>query len=148
MANNCFVGIDIITATPEDAERLRDSLAAAKKAADERQEGIFIGCPTRYLFDADTGRIGDTLFISGWVKWGFQDSEVWQFLAWLMKQVTLTDFRMTYDEGGCLLYGEYRYDMKTLTDRYLPQDKFPTGEGDDVDTELAFSKHGVTRIIG
>ena len=148
MANNCFVGIDIITATPEDAERLRDSLAAAKKAADERQEGVFIGCPTRYLFDADIDRSTNALFITGWVKWGFQDSEVWQFLAWLMKQVTLVDFRMTYDEGGCLLYGEYRYDMKTLTDRYLPQDKFPTGEGDDVDTELAFSKHGVTRIIG
>ncbi len=65
-----------------------------------------------------------------------------------MTWAAITDFRMTYDEGGCLLYGEYRYDMKTLTDRYLPQDKFPTGEGDDVDTAKAFAKYGVTRIIG
>ena len=148
MANNCFVNIDITTITAIDAGRFCRKFKAAKKAADEKQVGMYIGCKTRYLFDAKIDRRGDRIFIGGWVKWGFIDAEVWMFLVWLMKEAGIKDFRMHYDEGGALLYGEYYYDGQTLNDRYLPQEHFPTGEGDDVDIEKAFELHGEIRHIG
>ena len=148
MANNCFVNIDITTITAIDAGRFCRKFKAAKKAADEKQVGMYIGCKTRYLFDAKIDRNGDRILISGWVKWGFIDAEVWMFLVWLMKEAGIKDFRMRYDEGGALLYGEYHYDGQTLTDRYLPQEHFPTGEGDDVDIEKAFELHSEIRHIG
>ena len=148
MANNCFVRIEITAFTAKDAGRFCRKLNAAKKAADVNLEGVYIGCRGRYLFDAKIERNGDKIFIRGWVKWGFADAEVWMFLLWLMKEAGVKDLRMGYNEGGCLLYGEYHYDGQTLTDRYLPQEYFPSNEGDDVDTEKAFSEYGVTRIIG
>ena len=148
MANNCFVDIDITTASEEDAERLHKILTAAKKDADSRGEGFFIGCEKRYMFEAEIITHGNIVSVNGWVKWGFEDIEVWKFLAWLMARARVKDFRMRYDEGGCLLYGEYHYDLKILTDRYLPQDCFPSGEHDDVDTEKAWEQHGVVRIVG
>ena len=146
MANNCFVDIDITTASEEDAERLHKILTAAKKDADSRGEGFFIGCEKRYMFEAEIITHGNIVSISGWVKWGFEDTEVWKFLAWLMDRAGVRDFSMKYDECGALLYGEYRYDLKNLTDRYLPQDHYPTEE--DGDVEKAFQQYGVTRFLG
>ena len=147
MANNCFVNIEITACTENDAGRLHEILTAAKKAADEKQAGVYIGCDSRYLFDAKFDLRGERLGIFGWVKWGFSDIEVWKFLAWLMARTAIKDFRMRYDECGALLYGEYHYDMHMLTDRRLPQEHYPV-DGDAADAEKAFEQFDVIRYIG
>ena len=146
MANNCFVDIDITVASPEEARKLFKILTEAKWAADREERGIYIGSERRYLFDAEIVQSGSVVSVCGWVKWGFDDTEVWQFLAWLMARAGVRDFRMKYDECGALLYGEYHYDLKNLTDRYLPQDYYPAEE--DGDVKMAFQQYGVTRFLG
>ena len=146
MANNCFVDIDITVASPEEAGKLFKILTEAKWAADREERGIYIGSERRYLFETEIAQSGSVVSICGWVKWGFDDIEVWQFLAWLMARAGVRDFRMKYDECGALLYGEYHYDLKNLTDRYLPQDYYPAEE--DGDVKKAFQQYGVTRFLG
>ncbi len=146
MANNCFVDIDITVTSPEEAGKLFKILTEAKWAADREERGIYIGSERRYLFETEIAQSGSVVSVYGWVKWGFDDTEVWQFLAWLMARAGVRDFRMKYDECGALLYGEYHYDLKNLTDRYLPQDYYPAEE--DGDVKKAFQLYGVTRFLG
>ena len=51
MENNCFVGIQIVTFSAADGERLHECLKAEKAAA--KDSGVFIGCQHRYLFGAE-----------------------------------------------------------------------------------------------
>ena len=132
--------------TAEEAGKLFKILTEAKWAADREERGIYIGSERRYLFDAEIAQSGSVVSVYGWVKWGFDDTEVWQFLAWLMARAGVRDFRMKYDECGALLYGEYHYDLKNLTDRYLSQDYYPAEE--DGDVKKAFQQYGVTRFLG
>ena len=146
MANNCMVGITVTTFTEADGGRLHDILTEAKILADKKQEGIFIGCKSRYLFDAEFFRDRDTVQIFGGVKWGFSDEEVKTFLAWLKAQTGVKELRIDYDEPGCLLYGEYHYADGKLTKRYLPETNYPEDDGVSdfgITLESALKKHGI-----
>ena len=146
MANNCMVGITVTTFTESDGERLHDILTAAKMIADKKQEGVFIGCPNRYLFDGKFFRDRDTVEIFGWVKWGFSDEEVKTFLAWLMVQAGVKELRIDYDEPGCLLYGNYTYAANVLVKCCLPEINYPEDDGSDgfgITLESALKKYGV-----
>ena len=146
MANNCMVGITVTTFTEADGERLHDILTAAKMIADKKQEGVFIGCQNRYLFDGKFFRDRDTVEIFGWVKWGFSDEEVKTFLAWLMVQAGVKELRIDYDEPGCLLYGNYTYVANVLVKCCLPEINYPEDDGSDgfgITLESALKKYGV-----
>ena len=150
MANNCVVGIQIITNNAADGKRLYDCLKTEKAAADAQNSGLFIGCRSRYLFDAEFFRDRDTLVIFGWVKWGFTDEEVKTFIAWLMAQSGCKLFHMSYDEPGTLLYGDYTYAGDVLIKRELPEINYPQDNGEeDFGTilESEFKKYGVAREI-
>mgnify|MGYP003307585188 CR=1 FL=1 len=55
MANNCMVGIQIITATEANGEKLHDILTGVKILADKKREGIFIGCKSQFPAGAMSG---------------------------------------------------------------------------------------------
>ena len=150
MANNCMVGIQIVTTTETDGEKLHGILTSAKMIADKKREGVYIGCERRYLFDAQIFRDRDTVQVFGWVKWGFSDDEVKSFIAWLKTQVEIKELRINYDECGCLLYGEYRYADEKLTQRYLPAEHFPDDDDSDhfgIELESALKRYGITEEI-
>ena len=150
MANNCVVGISVTTFNDACGGKLHDILTAAKMIADKKQEGIFIGCPNRYLFDGQFFRDRDTVEIFGWVKWGFSDDEVKTFLARLTVQAGVKELRIDYDEPGCLLYGEYHYADGKLTKRYLPETNYPEDDGVSdfgITLESALKKYGVAEEV-
>ena len=147
MANNCIVGITVTTFTEADGGRLYDLLTGAKILADKKQEGIFIGCKSRYLFDAEFFRDRDTVQIFGWVKWGFSDDEVKTFLAWLKAQTGVKELRIDYDEPGCLLYGNYTYAGKKLIKCSLPETNYPEDDGISdfgITLESALKRYGMS----
>lgn len=150
MANNCMVGIQIVTTTETDGEKLHGILTSAKMTADKKREGVYIGCERRYLFDAQIFRDRDTVQVFGWVKWGFSDDEVKSFIAWLKTQVEIKELRINYDEYGCLLYGEYRYAGNKLVKCSLPEINYPEDDGDSdfgITLESALKRYGITEEI-
>ena len=50
MANNCCVGIQIVTCNADCGEYLYDHLKVAKMAADAEKTGLYIGCRERRRF--------------------------------------------------------------------------------------------------
>jgi len=57
---------------------------------------------------------------------------------------------LRYEEGGCLLYGEYIYSAGTLSCRELPVSHYPDATDSDSDQEhlqQAFERYGTTRLI-
>lgn len=156
MANNCIVGISLATDSENSAANLEIMFNEASSAARKKNEGMFIGSTARYLFDSEVHRDRKTLFVAGWVKWGFSNDEVKEFLTWLKKQSVISTMHIDYEEPGNLAYGEYDFDGKTLKHHYLPESAYPDAEKfedeeDDqkfaVALESAIKSHGVTEEI-
>ena len=150
MANNCCVGIQIVTCNADCGEYLYDHLKVAKMAADAEKTGLYIGCRERRLFDTEIFRDGDTLFIPGWFRSGFTDADVKTVIAWLTVQAGCKEFRMSYDDRGNHLFGEYSYAGGVLVKCHLPEINYPEDTGDrdfGITLESALKKYGVAQEI-
>ena len=150
MENNCFVGIQIVTFSAADGERLYDCLKAEKAAAKAKDSGVFIGCQHRYLFGAEIFRDRDTIVIFGWVKQSFTDEEVKSFIAWLKTRAGCREFRMNYNAPVSHLYGDYTYAGNVLVKCDLPEINYPEDDGDrdfGITLESELKKYGEAREI-
>lgn len=124
MANICSVNIKVKTPDESAAQTLSEKLTDLEKEADAQHVGLFVGSQ-RYLFDATIENCGNAVMIDGWVKWGFSDDEVIAFIKFLRKIAPVAECYIKYEEGGCLLYGEFQYDGTMLADCYLPEEDYP-----------------------
>lgn len=136
MPNWCSVTVDIYCNDKTNAAILRRKLLSQKKKADKKGIGMFIGSD-RYLFSPDIGIFGESVvFISGEVKWGFCDDEVFAFIKHLKALIDFSVMTISYEEPGFLLYGEYIYKNGELFNRYVPPDKFPEYEDESYFEQL------------
>lgn len=149
MANICFVYLEVVCPSVEDARKLNDALKQLKTAADKRQEGFRTGSD-RCAFDAAFYDMDNAFHMAYWIKWGYNDAEVIALINFLKDIVPVRSVLIRYEECGSLMFGEYFYDSKTLVCRELPLRYYPDATDSDSDQERlqkAFKRHGESRIV-
>ena len=149
MANCCSIEAEIICIDDQDAETLYQKLLADKTDADKRKQGFYIGSD-RYFFDSIIELDENVVTLTGSVKWGFTNDEIFAFIKHLKTIVAVDSAEIRYEETGCLLYGKFSYENGVLFDTYLPESYFP-----DYDEETYYEQleqlletNSQTTIIG
>ena len=149
MANICFVSLKIEYRSKRAAIKVNAALTQLKEAAAQEHKGFYAGSQ-RYIFDASL-LVRERIFsMSYWVKWGYRDEEVIALIKFLNEISPIKSLQLHYEEGGCLLYGEYIYSAGTLSCRELPVSYYPDATDSDSDQEhlqQAFERYGTTRLI-
>ena len=153
MANWCSISVNIQCETDEEAEHLTQVLSQVFKKAYEDNAGAYIGSTTRYFFGPNVSRNGNQILLSGEVRWALEQSEMSDWLHWLLKHAKISSMTAEYQEDGCLIFGFYQYDGQILSDRYLPTDFFPDYPENEDDDEYArqlneaLEKHGIECLL-
>ena len=149
MANCCSIEAEIVCFDDQDAETLYQKLLADKTDADKRKQGFYIGSD-RYFFDSIIELDENVVTLTGSVKWGFTNDEIFAFIKHLKTIVAVDSAEIRYEETGCLLYGKFSYEDGVLFDTYLPESYFP-----DYDEETYYEQleqlletNSQTTIIG
>ena len=149
MANICFVSLKIECRSKRAALKVNAVLTQLKEAADQQRKGFYAGSD-RYIFDAAFYVYEKEVSMAYWVKWGYSDEEVIALIKFLNEISPIKSLQLHYEEGGCLLYGEYIYSAGILSCRELPVEHYPDATDSDSDQEhlqQAFEQYGTTREI-
>ena len=149
MANICFVSLKIECRSKRAALKVNAVFTQLKEAAAQQRKGFYAGFD-RYIFDAAFYVYEKEVSMVYWVKWGYQDAEVIALIKFLNEIASIKSLLLRYEEGGCLLYGEYIYSAGTLSCRELPVSHYPDATDSDSDQEhlqQAFERYGTTRLI-
>ena len=149
MANICFVSLKIECRSKRAALKVNAVLTQLKEAAAQQRKGFYAGSD-RYIFDAAFYVYEKEVSMAYWVKWGYQDAEVIALIKFLNEIAPIKSLRLRYEEGGCLLYGEYIYSVGTLSCWELPVSHYPDATNSDSDQEhlqQAFERYGTTKEI-
>ena len=149
MANICFVSLKIEFRSKRAALKVNAALTQLKEAADQQRKGFYAGSD-RYIFDAAFYVYEKEVSMAYWVKWGYSDEEVIALIKFLNEISPIKSLQLHYEEGGCLLYGEYIYSAGILSCRELPVEHYPDATDSDSDQEhlqQAFEQYGTTREI-
>ena len=149
MANICFVSLKIECRSKRAAIKVNAALTQLKEAADQQRKGFYAGSD-RYIFDAAFYVYEKEVSMAYWVKWGYSDEEVIALIKFLDEITLIKSLLLRYEEGACLLYGEYIYSAGTLSCRELPVQYYPDATDSDSDQERlqqAFDLYGTLRHI-
>ena len=149
MANICFVSLKIECRSKRAALKVNAVFTQLKEAADQQRKGFYAGSD-RYIFDAAFYVYEKEVNMAYWVKWGYSDEEVIALIKFLNEITPIKSLLLRYEEGGCLLYGEYIYSAGTLSCRELPVEHYPDATDSDSDQEhlqQAFERYGTIREI-
>lgn len=125
MADWCSLEFRIDCASGRDALAIDRLLKRAVKTAErDGDDGICIGAE-RFVFSHEWEVFGTVILLRGEVRWAFEHDDMLRFIDLLTGNADIRAVSCDYDSPGCLVFGHYHYDGRTLIDRYLPEDQWP-----------------------
>ena len=130
MPNWCSARAEIVCSDKQGGEKLYQKLLATMTEADRCGRGVFVGSD-RYWFDSTAELDDNTVTLSGEIRWGFDDDDIVNMIKYLKETADIKTVEVRYEECGCLLYGSYFYNGKTLTDTFVAAEDFPDYDGED-----------------
>ncbi len=114
-----FVDFDNETLAGKLEQRLRD-----EAATNPEDDSIFRSAPQRLCF-AEIEQVGCSVSIHGDVRDTLKEESVLNWLEALDKEQSKCII-IEYHNSIALEYGKYRYENQVLTERKLPDGKYPT----------------------
>lgn len=140
-----FVDFDNKTPAGELELRLLD-----EAATNPEDDSIFRSAPQRLCF-AEIEQIGSSVSIHGNVRDTLKEESVLNCLDALDKELAKCII-IEYHDSIALEYGKYRYENQVLTERKLPDDKYPTIPDSEYQSyfdivENALKQYGEERLV-
>ena len=139
--------VDFNNKTPAGELELRLLDEAATNPEDD---SIFRSAPQRLCF-AEIEQVGCSVSIHGNVRDTLKEESVLNWLEALDKEQSKCII-IEYHDSIALEYGKYRYENQVLTERKLPDDKYPTIPDSEYQSyfdivENALKQYGEERLV-
>lgn len=123
MANWSSINMTVICRDEKSAKKLAKDLET-EADVNPKWPLIFSRAP-QGIFFAEIDRTGDQIVIHGDTRWAPARESAAKWIELLNSNYRIRSVEIEYDETGSQVFGVYRFDGRTITDRFLPSDRYP-----------------------